>query len=164
MFCKITLRFAIAADIFEICFLMEITMNYPEIEIDPADIHIEFVRSSGPGGQNVNKVATAAQLRFDAAHSRSLTPEVRVRLLKLAGKRVNTAGEIVIDARRYRTQQSNRQDAMERLARLIEKASVPPKVRRKPAPPPAANLRRLDEKKHRSGVKKFRGRADMDDM
>ncbi|MDR0311294.1 MAG: aminoacyl-tRNA hydrolase [Acidobacteriota bacterium] len=139
-------------------------MNYPEIEIDPADIRIEFVRSSGPGGQNVNKVATAAQLRFDAAHSRSLTPEVRERLLRLAGKRVNAAGEIVIDARRYRTQQQNREDAMQRLVRLIEKASAPPQIRRKSAPPPSANFRRLDEKKRRAGVKKLRGRADMDDM
>ena len=135
--------------------------NYLEIELDPADIRIEFVRSSGPGGQNVNKVATVAQLRFDAAHSRSLAPEVRERLIKIAGKRVNAAGEIVIDARRYRTQQRNREDAMERLKKLIEKASVPPDIRRKSAPPPSANLRRLDVKKHRASVKKLRGRTDI---
>ena len=134
------------------------------IEIDSADIFIEFVRSSGPGGQNVNKVATAAQLRFDVVHSKSLTPEVRERLRRMAGKRVNAAGEIVIDARRYRTQQRNREDALERLKRLIEKASVPPKVRRKSAPPPSEKLRRLDDKKHRAGIKKLRGRADMDNM
>ena len=139
-------------------------MNHLKIEIDPADIRVEFVCSSGPGGQNVNKVATAAQLRFDAVRSRSLTPEVRERLIRMAGKRVNAAGEIVIDARRYRTQQRNREDAMERLKKLIEKASVPPKVRRKSAPPPSANLRRLDGKKHRAGVKKLRSRADMDNM
>jgi len=137
--------------------------NNFEIEIDPADISIEFVCSSGPGGQNVNKVATAAQLRFDADNSRSLAPEIRERLIRLAGKRVNAAGEIVIDARRYRTQQRNREDAMERLKKLIEKASVPPKIRRKSAPPPAANLRRLDVKKHRAAIKKLRGRADTDD-
>ena len=139
-------------------------MNHLKIEIDPADIRVEFVCSSGPGGQNVNKVATAAQLRFDAAHSVSLTPEVRERLIRMAGKRVNAAGEIVIDARRYRTQQRNREDALERLKKLIEKASVPPKVRRKSAPPPSANLRRLDEKKRRAGVKKLRSRTDIDGM
>jgi len=139
------------------------TINRLEIEIDPADIRIEFVCSSGPGGQNVNKVATAAQLRFDAANSGSLAPEIRERLIRLAGKRVTATGEIVIDARRYRTQQRNREDAMERLKKLIEKASVPPKIRRKSAPPPAANLRRLDVKKHRAAVKKLRGRADLDD-
>jgi len=137
-------------------------INNLEIEIDPADIRIEYVCSSGPGGQNVNKVATAAQLRFDAAHSRSLTPEVRERLLRMAGKRVNAVGEIVIDARCYRTQQRNREDAMERLKRLIEKARVPPKVRRKSTPPPSANLRRLDGKKHRADIKKLRSRADAD--
>ena len=140
------------------------TIKNFEIELDPADIRIEFVCSSGPGGQNVNKVATAAQLRFDAVHSRSLTPEIRERLIRLAGKRVNAAGEIVVDARRYRTQQRNREDAMERLKKLIERASVPPKVRRKSAPPPSSNLRRLDEKKRRSGVKKLRGRADVDNL
>ena len=143
---------------------MEMTASYFKIEIDPADITVEFVCSSGPGGQNVNKVATAAQLRFNAVNSRSLAPEVRERLLRLAGKRVNAAGEIVIDARRYRTQQRNREDAMERLTRLIEKASVPPKIRRKSAPPPSANLRRLEEKKRRAGVKKLRGRADTDNV
>jgi ribosome-associated protein len=139
-------------------------MNNAKIEINPADISIEFVCSSGPGGQNVNKVATAAQLRFDAVHSRSLSTEVRERLLRLAGKRVNAAGEIVIDARRYRTQQRNREDAMERLTSLIERACVPPKVRRKSAPPPSAGIRRLEEKKHRAGVKKLRGRADADNI
>ena len=138
-------------------------MNNLEIKINPADIRIEFVRSSGPGGQNVNKVATAAQLRFDAVNSRSLTPEVRDRLLRLAGNRVNAAGEIVIEARRHRTQQRNREDAMERLTRLIEKAAIPPEIRLKSEPPPAVKLRRLDEKKRRSKVKNLRGRADTDE-
>ncbi|MDR1727695.1 MAG: aminoacyl-tRNA hydrolase [Acidobacteriota bacterium] len=132
------------------------------VGIDPADIRIEFVRSSGPGGQNVNKVATAAQLRFDT-NSKSLPPEVRERLLKLAGKRVTSSGELVIDARRHRTQQLNREDAMQRLAALIEKASTPPEVRHKTRPPAGAKLRRLDEKKHHADIKRLRGRAGMDD-
>ena len=138
-------------------------MNNLKIEINPADIRIEFVRSSGPGGQNVNKVATAAQLRFNALNSGSLTPESRDRLFRLAGKRVNTAGEIVIEARRYRTQQRNREDAIDRLTKLIEKASIPPVIRRKSAPPAAAKLGRLNEKKRRAKVKKLRSRADTDE-
>ena len=120
------------------------------------------MRASGPGGQNANKVATAAQLRFDAVNSRSLEPDVRERLLRLAGKRLNAAGEIVIEARRYRTQQRNREDAMARLTRLIEKASISPEIRHKSVPPPAAKLKRLDEKKRRAKIKKLRGRTGAD--
>ena len=142
---------------------MEMTTNHLEMTIDPTDMRIEFIRSSGPGGQNVNKVATAAQLRFDAIHSKSITPEVRERLIRLAGKRVNAAGEIIIDARRYRTQQRNREDAIERLITLIERASVPPEIRRKSPPPTKAKLQRLGEKKHRAVIKRLRCRADVDD-
>jgi ribosome-associated protein len=133
------------------------------IRIPPDEIHFDFIQSSGPGGQNVNKVATAVQLRFDARNSIILKPEVRERLYRLAGKRVNSAGEIVIEARRYRTQQRNREDAVERLLDLIEKASVRPKKRLKTRPTAASKSRRLDSKKRRSEIKKLRSRSSMDD-
>jgi ribosome-associated protein len=134
-------------------------MKASVIHIYPDELHFDFIRASGPGGQNVNKVATAVQLRFDARNSRSLTPEVRERLLRLAGKRVNSAGEIIIEARRYRSQLNNREDAVQRLMGLVEKAGELPKIRQRSKPTKAAKLKRLDEKKRRSGVKKFRARA-----
>jgi ribosome-associated protein len=132
-------------------------------KIAPEDIHYDFIQSSGPGGQNVNKVATAVQLRFDVRNSRRLNPEVRERLYRLAGKRVNSDGEIIIEARRYRTQQRNREDAFDRLLKLIEKASMPPKIRRRSKPTKASKQKRLDAKKHRSGIKKLRRRSSLDD-
>jgi ribosome-associated protein len=132
-------------------------------KIRPEELQYEFIRASGPGGQNVNKVATAVQLRFNARNSQSLEPEIRERLLRLAGKRVNAAGEIIIEARRYRTQQRNREDALERLLQLIDKASVRPKVRHKSRPTAASKLRRLQEKMHRSSVKKLRTHAFYDE-
>jgi ribosome-associated protein len=133
------------------------------ISINPDEIHFEFVKASGPGGQNVNKVATAVQLRFDVRNSRSITPEIRDRLLRIAGKRVNSSGELIIVARRFRTQQRNREDAVQRLLRLIEKASIPPKIRRKSRPSAASKLKRLDNKRRRSNLKKLRSRVSSDE-
>lgn len=125
-------------------------------KIQPGEIRFDFVRSSGPGGQNVNKVATAVQLRFDARSSNSLTPEVKDRLMRLAGNRLTRNGEIIIEASRFRSQQMNRDDALERLARLIEKASVPPKPRQKTKPTAGARLRRLETKRRHSATKQLR--------
>jgi ribosome-associated protein len=138
--------------------------NTRSFKIRPEEIHYDFIQSSGPGGQNVNKVATAVQLRFDARNSKSLKPAVRERLYRLAGKRVNSAGEVIIEAKRFRTQQRNREDAFERLLQLIEKASIRPKIRCKSQPTAASKQRRLKSKKHRSEIKKHRSRSAIDEM
>ncbi len=127
------------------------------IALDEAELQFDYVRSPGPGGQNVNKVATAVQLRFDAAHSPSLPEEVRQRLLHLAGKRLTSEGELVIDAHRFRTQEQNRQDALGRLVALIHQAAYKPRPRRPTRPTAASKQRRLESKHRHSLTKKQRG-------
>ena len=128
----------------------------PTINIDEHELQLEFVRASGPGGQKVNKVATAVQLRFDVINSPSLPDDVRTRLIRIAGKRMTEDGVLVIEAKRYRTQDRNRKDAIDRLISLIQKAAVQPKPRRKTKPTLASKERRLENKRRRSETKRRR--------
>ena len=128
----------------------------PEIAINENEIQEDFVRSAGPGGQNVNKVSTAVQLRFDAARSPSLTEEVRLRLLEQARGYLTKEGILIIDARRFRTQLANRQDALNRLMELIRKAAQKPRVRYKTKPTRASKIKRLESKHRRSATKSLR--------
>ena len=125
--------------------------------IDEKDLQWAFMQSSGPGGQNVNKVATAVQLRFDVEHTASLPEEVRVRLIRLAGRRLTLDGILIIEAKRYRTQEQNRQDALKRLTELLRKAYEKPKIRRRTQPTLASRQKRLEGKRRRSDIKRLRG-------
>jgi ribosome-associated protein len=127
------------------------------ISIDDAELSETFVRSSGPGGQNVNKVSSAVQLRFDVRHSPSLPDDVAVRLMRLAGKRLTKEGVIVIIAQSHRAQERNRADARERLFDLIRQAAVRPVPRRATKVPKAQKRKRIEGKKHRSTIKRLRG-------
>jgi ribosome-associated protein len=133
------------------------------ISIDEGEIEESFIRSSGPGGQNVNKLATAVQLRFDVRHSPSLPHEVRARLERLAGRRLTRDGVLVITAQRHRTQERNRADAVDRLVELIRAAAVRPTPRRPTRPTLGSKVRRLEGKKRRGGVKALRGAKPADE-
>jgi ribosome-associated protein len=135
----------------------------PHISVPERDLTWSFVRASGPGGQNVNKVATAAQLRFDLAGTASLEAAVKQRLRSLAGRRVTEDGALIIVARNQRTQEGNRREALERLTDLVRRALVPPKVRKATRPTRAARERRMDTKTQRRTTKQLRRRVRWDD-
>ncbi len=127
-----------------------------EISIDEKEIDVDFIRSSGPGGQNINKVSTAVQLRFNIPQSPSLPEDVKMRLAELAGTRCSEKGEIIIEAKRFRTQSKNREDAIRRLVALITQAAQKPKVRKKTKPSISASAARVFDKKKRGSLKKIR--------
>ena len=133
------------------------------LSLNEHEVEYSFFAASGPGGQNVNKVATAVQLRFDAAASPSLSDDVRVRLRSVAGRRMTNDGVVVIKAQRFRTQERNRADALDRLVKLIRRAAEPPQARRPTRPTAASRERRLGEKTRRGQVKRLRGPVGSDE-
>lgn len=135
--------------------MIEIT---PTFNIDERELQFDFVRASGPGGQNVNKVATAVQLRFDVTHS-TLPEEAKKRLMQLAGKRISTEGILLIEAKRFRTQEQNREDALQRFVELVQKALIPPKPRKKTKPTAVSKLKRLEAKKIKADTKRLRKKS-----
>ena len=130
----------------------------PTFNIDERELQFDFVRASGPGGQNVNKVATAVQLRFDVPHS-TLPEEAKKRLMQLAGKRVSTEGILLIEAKRFRTQEHNRADALQRFVELVQKALIPPKPRKRTKPTTLSKLKRLEAKKIKADTKRLRKKS-----
>ncbi len=126
------------------------------ISLHENEIQLDFIKASGPGGQNVNKVSSAVQLRFDAARSSALSEEIRNRLKQISGRRMTTEGILIIEARRYRTQDRNREDAIDRLVTLIRKAVEKPRQRRRTKPSPAAKQKRLTAKRQRGEIKRRR--------
>ena len=142
-----------------LCWVYAVIRVTRNITINEREIKEHFIRASGPGGQNVNKVSTAVQLRFDVLNSPSLPHEVRSRLIRLAGKRISQNGTLIINARRFRTQERNRQDAIQRLIRLVQKASERPRVRRKTKASPASKAARLEDKRRQGRLKRMRRSA-----
>ena len=138
--------------------MVEIT---PSFSIDERELHFDFIRAAGPGGQNVNKVATAVQLRFDVRAS-SLPEDAKGRLLALAGHRATAEGELLIEARRFRTQEHNRDDALQRFVELVRRALIPPRPRHKTKPTAASKAKRLSEKKRRGAVKSLRSNTSFE--
>ena len=130
----------------------------PTFNIDERELQLDFVRASGPGGQNVNKVATAVQLRFDVAHS-TLPEEAKTRLMQLAGKRMSSEGILLLEAKRFRTQEQNREDAIKRFVELVRKSLEKPKARKKTKPTKASKETRLKEKKRKGDIKSLRKKS-----
>ena len=133
--------------------MIEIT---PTFHIDERELRFDYIRAAGPGGQNVNKVATAVQLRFDVVNSAALVSDLKGRLIQLAGKRVTADGVLILEAKRFRTQEQNRADALQRFVELIHKALIPPKPRKKTKPSAASKTKRLASKKRKGDIKKLR--------
>jgi ribosome-associated protein len=135
--------------------MIEIT---PAFNIDERELQLDFIRASGPGGQNVNKVATAVQLRFDVTHS-TLPEEARTRLVQLAGKRMSSEGILLIEAKRFRTQEQNREDALQRFVELVQKALIPPKPRKRTKPTALSKTKRLKAKRIKADTKRLRKKS-----